>query len=325
MTGYLARRVLQAIPLLFALAILNFALVRLAPGDPVAYLVGDAGADPQLAARLRASLGLDRPLIEQFITYVTGLARFDLGVSLFYRKPVIDVLMERMPATVTLMTAQLLLAIVIGIPAGVLAARKRNQATDNIVSGLAVVGFSVPVFWSAQMLILLFAVQLRILPSGGMTDVRTAYQGVEYFADVARHLALPALTLALVQTALIARITRASMTDVLSRDFVVTARAKGLRERTVVWRHALRNSMLPIVTVLGLEFGQIFAGQIVTETVFSWPGIGRLMFESISRRDYPVIMGGFLLAAVGVLIANLITDIAYARLDPRIRIGRSQG
>jgi peptide/nickel transport system permease protein len=325
MTGYLARRVLQAIPLLFALAILNFALVRLAPGDPVAYLVGDAGADPQLAARLRASLGLDRPLIEQFITYVTGLARFDLGTSLFYRKPVIDVLMERMPATVTLMTAQLLLAIVIGIPAGVLAARKRNQATDNIVSGLAVVGFSVPVFWSAQMLILLFAVQLRILPSGGMTDVRTAYQGVEYFADVARHLALPALTLALVQTALIARITRASMTDVLSRDFVVTARAKGLRERTVVWRHALRNSMLPIVTVLGLEFGQIFAGQIVTETVFSWPGIGRLMFESISRRDYPVIMGGFLLAAVGVLIANLITDIAYARLDPRIRIGRSQG
>lgn len=325
MTAYLARRVLQAIPLLFALAMLNFALVRLAPGDPIAYLVGDAGADPQLAARLRASLGLDRPLLEQFFAYVGNLAHLDLGVSLFYRRPVIDVLMERVPATVTLMTAQLLLAILIGIPAGVLAARRRNGATDSVISSLAVVGFSVPVFWSAQMLILFFAVQLRILPSGGMTDSRTTYTGIEYAADVARHLALPAFTLALVQTALIARITRASMADVLSRDFVVTARAKGLAERAVVWRHALRNSMLPIVTVLGLEFGQIFAGQIVTETVFSWPGIGRLMFESISRRDYPVIMGGFLLAALGVLVANLVTDLAYARLDPRIRIGRRQG
>lgn len=325
MTAYLARRILQAIPLLFALAVLNFALVRLAPGDPIAYLVGDAGADPQLAARLRQSLGLDRPMSEQFITYITNLARGDLGVSLFYRRPVSDVLFERIPATVTLMTTQILVAICIGIPAGVLAARQRNTATDNLVSGLAVVGFSVPVFWSAQMLILLFAVQLRLLPSGGMTDARTQYEGIGYVADVARHLVLPALTLSLVHTALIARITRASMTDVLSRDFVTTARAKGLAERAVVWRHALRNSMLPIVTVIGLEFGQIFAGQIVTETVFSWPGIGRLMFESIGRRDYPIIMGGFLLAAVGVLIANLITDLTYARLDPRIRVGRSQG
>lgn len=262
---------------------------------------------------------------EQFITYITNLARGDLGVSLFYRRPVSDVLFERIPATVTLMTTQILVAICIGIPAGVLAARQRNTATDNLVSGLAVVGFSVPVFWSAQMLILLFAVQLRLLPSGGMTDARTQYEGIGYVADVARHLVLPALTLSLVHTALIARITRASMTDVLSRDFVTTARAKGLAERAVVWRHALRNSMLPIVTVIGLEFGQIFAGQIVTETVFSWPGIGRLMFESIGRRDYPIIMGGFLLAAVGVLIANLITDLTYARLDPRIRVGRSQG
>lgn len=324
MTAYLARRVLQAIPLLFVLAVLNFALVRLAPGDPVAYLVGDAGADPQLAARLRESLGLDRPMNEQFITYITNLVRGDLGVSLFYRRPVSDVLFERIPATVTLMATQIVIAICIGIPAGVLAARRRNTATDNIVSGLAVVGFSVPVFWSAQMLILLFAVQLRILPSGGMTDARTESEGIGHIADVARHLVLPALTLSLVHTALIARITRASMTDILSRDFVTTARAKGLAERAVVWRHALRNSMLPIVTVIGLEFGQIFAGQIVTETVFSWPGIGRLMFESIGRRDYPVIMGGFLLAAVGVLVANLITDLTYARLDPRIRIGRGQ-
>jgi ABC-type dipeptide/oligopeptide/nickel transport system permease component len=325
MTAYLARRVLQAIPLLFVLAVLNFALVRLAPGDPVAYLVGDAGADPQLAARLRESLGLDRPMSEQFITYITNLVRGDLGVSLFYRRPVSDVLFERIPATVTLMATQIVIAILIGIPAGVLAARRRNTATDNIVSGLAVVGFSVPVFWSAQMLILLFAVQLRLLPSGGMTDARTTSEGIGHIADVARHLVLPALTLSLVHTALIVRITRASMTDVLSRDFVATARAKGLAERAVVWGHALRNSMLPIVTVIGLEFGQIFAGQIVTETVFSWPGIGRLMFESIGRRDYPVIMGGFLLAAVGVLVANLITDLTYARLDPRIRIGRGQG
>jgi peptide/nickel transport system permease protein len=259
------------------------------------------------------------------VNYITSLARGDLGTSLFYRQPVLNVLLDRVPATLLLMVTQLVIAIVLGIAIGALAARRRNTLADGTLSTFAVVGFSLPVFWSAQMLILLFAVQWRILPSGGLFDVRAGYTGFRYVLDVAWHLALPALTLALVNTALISRITRASMIDVIWRDYVVTARAKGLAERTVVWSHVFANALLPIVTVIGLEMGQILAGTIVTETVFSWPGMGRLMFDSISRRDYPVIMGGFLLAALGVVAANLLTDILYAALDPRIRVGRRQG
>jgi ABC-type dipeptide/oligopeptide/nickel transport system permease component len=322
---YMTRRLVQVIPLLFGLAVLNFALVHLAPGDPLTYIVGDAGADPQLAAQLRRSLGLDLPVGEQFVRYVSSLARGDLGASLYYRQPVLSVLLDRVPATVLLMGTQLIIAILIGVPIGAIAARRRNSAVDGALSTFAVIGFSVPVFWSAQMLILLFAVQLRLVPSGGLTDARADHEGLRYIVDVAWHLALPAFTLALVNTALVSRIARASMIDVLWRDFVTTARAKGLAERTVIWSHVLRNALLPIVTVIGLEIGQILAGTIVTETVFAWPGMGRLMYDSISRRDYPVILGGFLLAAVAVVIANLLTDILYASLDPRIRVGRRQG
>ena len=322
MIGYIGRRVLQAIPLLLALVVLNFLLIHAAPGDVLSYIVGDSGADPALAAQIRHRLGLDLPLHEQLAQYVGGVLTGDLGRSIYFDRPVLNVIIERVPATLLLMITQLALAILIGIPLGVAAARRRNTPTDNAISTLSVVGFSIPVFWSAQILILVFAVNLHLVPAQGMTDSRTSHVGLDYWLDLLWHLALPALTLAVVNTALIARITRASMIETLTREYIVSARAKGLGDAAVVWVHALRNSLLPIVTIVGLEIGAILAGTVVTETVFAWPGVGRLIYESIARRDYPVIMGGFLLAALGVLIANLLTDLVYGSLDPRIRIGR---
>jgi ABC-type dipeptide/oligopeptide/nickel transport system permease component len=320
MIGYIVSRLLRAIPLLIGLATLNFLLIHFAPGDPISFLVGDAGADQEVIANLRRELGLDRPLHEQLASYLVAVASGDLGESFFFRRPVMDLLLSRLPATVLLMTTQLVIAAGIGIPLGVLAARARNTTLDTAISFFALLGFSVPVFWSAQILIMLFAVNLGVLPAQGMTSVRETYQGWDLVGDVGWHLVLPAFTLAVLHMALIVRITRASMIDVLPRDFVTTARAKGLRESKVVWSHAFRNGLLPVTTILGLEVGAILAGTVVTETVFGWPGIGRLIFESIVRRDYPVIMGGFLFAAVGVIVANLITDVAYGGLDPRIRL-----
>jgi ABC-type dipeptide/oligopeptide/nickel transport system permease component len=323
MIKYFAGRIARAVPILVALATLNFLLIHLAPGDPISFLVGDSGADEQRIAALRQELGLDRPLLEQLVRYLRELATGDFGESLYFRRPVLELLMSRLPNTLLLTGTQLIIAAGIGIPLGVLAARRRNSATDNAISFFALAGFSIPVFWSAQVTIMIFAVNLGILPAQGMTSVRAEYEGFEHVKDVLWHLILPALTLAVLNMALIVRITRASMIEVLPRDYVVTARAKGLNEGNVVWSHAFRNGLLPVTTIIGLEVGTILAGTVVTETVFGWPGVGRLIFESIVRRDYPVIMGGFLFAGAGVILANLLTDMAYGVLDPRIRLRRT--
>lgn len=325
MIGHLFRRTLQSLPLLLILAVLNFLLIHLAPGDPVTFLVGEAGADPAYIAQLRERLGLDRSLPEQLVLYLKNLAQGDLGYSFYYSRPVLELFLERLPATLLLMGSQLLIAFALALPLGIVAARKRHSLTDNLISAGAVMAFSLPVFWSGLMAILLFAVKLQFLPSQGMVSLRESKEGLAHWLDVSRHLLLPALTLALVHMALITRILRASMIDELAKEYVTTARAKGLREAVVLTRHVLRNSLLPVVTVLGLYSGEMLAGAVVTETIFGWPGIGRLMFESIARRDYPVIMGGFLLSSAGVVLGNLLADLLYGVLDPRIRLGANRG
>ena len=321
MIVYILGRLIQAVPLLLALMVINFLLIHLAPGDPLVYLMGDVPADAQLVAQVRERLGLDRPLYEQLFRYIADVARGDLGTSFYFQRPVLELVLERVPATALLMGTQMLLTTVIGIPLGVMAARRRDTWTDGAISATAILGFSVPMFWLAQIAILVFAVNLGLLPAQGIVDTRRTHEGLQHILDVASHLVLPAATLAFGHMALLVRITRTSVIDTLTREFVTTAHAKGLAERVVLWRHVMRNSMLPIITILGLELGQIVAGTIVAESVFAWPGVGRLTFDSISRRDIPVIMGVFLLTAGAVIVANLVTDIAYGFLDPRIRVG----
>jgi peptide/nickel transport system permease protein len=305
--------------------VLNFVLIHAAPGDAIVYLIGNVPADPELVAQLRHRLGLDLPLHEQLTRYMAGVLRGDLGTSFYYQRPVLDVVLERLPATALLMGGQLLVTTAVGIPLGVLAARRRNEVPDNVISSIAILGFAVPAFWLAQIAILVFAVELGLFPAQGMIDARNAHEGIRYLLDVAWHLVLPVATLTFGHMALLIRITRTSVIDTLTRDFVVVARAKGLSERVITWRHVVRNSLMPVVTILGLEVGQIVAGMIVVETVFAWPGIGRLTYDSITRRDVPVIMGVFLLSAVAVVVANLLTDIAYGVLNPRVRVSARSG
>jgi peptide/nickel transport system permease protein len=310
--------VLQAIPLIVGVLVLSFALIQLAPGDPIIVLAGDGG-DAAYYEEMRARYGLDRPLIEQLGRYLLAVATGEFGYSFSYRQPVFEVILARVPATLLLMCSALLFAIVVGVGLGVLSALRPHSLLDYGVSVLTLLGAAMPVFWLGQLLIILFAVQLELFPVQGMVTVRERYTGLRYILDLLHHLALPALTLGLLQLALLTRLTRTSLREMLAEDFVRTARAKGLRERVVVLRHALRNALLPVVTVIGGQIGVLITGAALTETIFAWPGLGRLLLDATLNRDYPLLMALFIIVAVSVVAANLLTDLVYTMLDPRVR------
>jgi ABC-type dipeptide/oligopeptide/nickel transport system permease component len=303
MTRFIVRRLLLAIPTLLGVLVVAFLLLYVAPGDPVMAMVGER-SDPETIARLRRELRLDDPLYKQFGHYVAGVARGDLGRSYITNRPIQRDIRERFPKTLQLAGAAMLLASVIGITLGILSARRPGGIIDRIGLGIAYLGVSFPVFWVGLLLILLFAVTLRVLPASG--------------AGGWKYLILPALALGMRSIAVLARMTRSAMLDALGSDFVRTARAKGLTEQTVVVRHALRNALIPIITVLGLDFGSYLTGSILTETVFSWPGLGRYVVNAISRRDLPAIQGSVLFLSTVFVLVNLITDLAYAKADPRV-------
>jgi peptide/nickel transport system permease protein len=320
--AWLARRLAYAAGLLAAVAILNFSLMHLAPGDIVQTIVGEmGGASEETIAQLKKSYGLDRSFPEQLGIYLGRVASGDLGISAYYNQPVLKMILERVPATVLLVTTALFLAILTGTFLGVMAARFPASWLGAVVTIVALFGFSAPVFWSGLMLLLLFASVFELLPASGMYDIAQGATGFAYALDVAYHLVLPAGTLALIYLALYSRLSRASMLEVLGSDYVRTARAKGLSENTVVFKHALRNAILPVVTVAGLQLSAMLAGAVLVETVFTWPGMGQLAFESILRRDNQLILGILLLSAVLVIVGNLLTDFAYRLVDPRIKTG----
>lgn len=316
---FVLRRLAQMVPVLLAIATLNFALLHMAPGDAADIVAGQSGhATPELVAQLRNEFGLDRPLLTQYAIYLGKLVRLDLGYSFVYQTPVVDLIAERMPATLLLMITSLAIAIGVGVALGVAAARRRGSWIDNLVSVGALVVYATPVFWLGLMLIVFFSITLGILPSGGNVDIRAGYTGLAYAWDMAKHLVLPVLTMSLFYVAIYTRMMRASMLEVYSLDFITTARAKGVSEGAVAWRHAARNALLPVVTLAGLQFGHLLGGSVLVETVFGWPGLGRLVFDSLMQRDINLLLGILFISSIVVVLANLVADLAYGWLDPRI-------
>ncbi|MFD1195503.1 ABC transporter permease [Seohaeicola saemankumensis] len=319
--SYLLRRLFYGLLLMLGVVVLNFLLIRLAPGDPAVVIAGEmGGADEALLAAIRADYGLDKPVLTQLGIYIGNVLKGDLGQSFFFNQPVATLIGDRIGPTILLVLSAQVLSILLGVFLGVIAARKPNGVLSGFVSVFATIGYAVPVFWTGIMLIILFASVFPIFPVEGMQSVRLRDAGVLTRAlDVAHHLVLPAFTLALIYLAQYARLSRASMLEVLGSDYIRTARAKGASERSVLFKHALRNASLPILTVAGLQFGNLISGALLVETVFNWPGMGRLAFDSILRRDYPTIMGVLFFASAMVVVANLLTDLSYRLADPRLR------
>lgn len=307
MHRYLVRRLLLTIPVLLGVATLVFSLIHFIPGDPAQAMLGE-GAAPEDVAQLRARLGLDRPLLVQYGSFLQGLAHGDLGVSLRNDQPVLQQVVERMPATAELAFASMAVAVLIALPLGIIAAVWRGTAIDYGAMTLSLVGISIPNFWLGPLLAIVFAVELGWLPVGGRGTLA--------------HLVLPAVTLGAALAAILARMTRASLLEELREPYVLAARAKGVSRTRAILHHAFRNSLIPIVTILGLQFGVVLTGAVITETIFAWPGIGRLLIQSISFRDYPTVQGCVLLIAVTYVGVNLLTDLTYGFLDPRIRVDR---
>jgi peptide/nickel transport system permease protein len=304
--------------MILAVIIVTFLLVRLAPGDPTYILVGEVG-DESFVRAARERLGLDKPLYEQFVIYISNVFRGDLGYSYLRSEPVAKLIVERIPATLLLVLTAMFISALIGIIVGTIAAAKRGAA-DLTLSTLSIVGISIPYFWLAQIILIIFAVWLGVFPLGGMVSVGHEYQGLQYFIDVVYHLTLPAMTLAIFNIAFTTKITRGSVQEALTQDYILTARAKGIPESRVVFRHALRNALIPVVTYTGFNTGVLLVGAILTETVFAWPGMGSLLYDSIRLRDYPVVLGIFIYGSIIVVLANLLVDILYGILDPRIRL-----
>jgi peptide/nickel transport system permease protein len=329
---YAIRRSLTIIPVLLGVSVLVFSFVHLIPGDPAVTMLGER-ATPQKVAEVRARLGLDRPIHEQYLLYIGKAIRGDLGVSIVRGDPVFTDILHRFPATVELAVAAIVIAILFGIPIGIVSAVWRKSLIDSLSRVLALTGVSMPIFWLGVMLAWVFAVELHWLPTGARLDSAADYEPITHFVlidavlqrnwamipDALRHLVLPAVALATIPLAVIARMMRASMLEVLSRDYIRTADAKGLSRAAVVLRHGLRNALLPVLTVVGLQVGSLLAGAILTETIFSWPGIGRWVYESIESRDYPIVQGASLFIGVVVVVVNLLTDLLYAAVDPRIK------
>jgi peptide/nickel transport system permease protein len=318
----IAQRLTYAVILLFAVLVFNFTLLHMAPGDPADVIAGEmGGATEEMLAKIRQDYGLDRPFHEQLFGYIGRVAQGDLGYSYYFDRPVTELILERLPPTLLLVVTSLLLAIIFGTILGVIAARRPNGLLSHIITVLALVGYALPVFWTGVMLIILFASVFPIFPVSGMFDVTGARSGWTYYLDVLYHLVLPVLTLSTIYLAFYSRLSRASMLDVLGADYIRTARAKGLSETVVVFKHALRNAVLPVVTFAGLQFATLFSGAVLVETVFSWPGLGTLAYDSILRRDSPSLLGILFFSALIVIIANLLTDLVYRLVDPRIKTG----
>jgi peptide/nickel transport system permease protein len=331
-TGYAIRRGLTVIPVLVGVSLLVFSFVHLIPGDPALTMLGER-ATPEKVTEVRARLGLDRPLWEQYLLYVRKVVHGDLGVSIVRGDPVATDLWRRFPATVELAGAAMILATVIGVPLGVVCAVRRNSLIDSLARVGALTGVSMPIFWLGLVLAWIFGVQLGLLPTGFRLDSESTFKPVTNFVildallqrqwavlgDALRHLILPAVALATIPLAVITRMTRASLLEELTRDYIRTARAKGLSGMAVIVRHGLGNALLPVLTVIGLQIGRLLAGAILTETIFSWPGIGLWVYESIESRDYAIVQGATLFIAVIVVVVNLATDLLYAVADPRIK------
>ncbi|WP_296576424.1 ABC transporter permease [Phreatobacter sp.] len=314
------RRLAQVLPLLLGVIVLNFTLIQFAPGTLLDIMSADQQvSDPVLIERMRVLYGMDQPAIVQLGKYIWSVLTLDFGFSYRQNAPVLDVIMTHLPATILLMVASISVALVVGVTAGVVASVKVNTIWDNLISLGAVFFFAAPTFWLGIMLTILFSVKLGWLPVGGMRTVGTEPSLVGDVLDVARHLVLPALSLGLFYAAMYARIMRASMLEVFSLDFVRTARSKGLSGSTIVVRHVLRNALLPVVTLLGLQLGTVVGGSVVVEAVFSWPGIGSLMLDSVMSRNYPMVLGVLVLSSLVVAVSNVAVDLAYFKLDPRIR------
>lgn len=334
MSQYILRRLLGLVPVLFGITLAVFLLLRLIPGDPAIVLAGER-ATPEQIAVLRTQLGIDRPLWLQYFVFVSNLLQLKLGNSILSGIPVIDEIRSRWAATFELSIAAILVAIILGIPAGVIAAVQKNRWQDQVTIAGSLLGVSLPVYWLGLLLIYLFSITLRWLPPSGRISVETGFnfQPITGFylldtvlrlnaaalIDVIAHLILPALTLGTIPLAIVARITRSAMLDVLSQDYIRTAKAKGLPNHLVILRHALKNALLPINTTIGLQFGTLLSGAILTETIFSWSGIGSWIYEGILARDYPVVQGGVVFVAIVFVLINLIVDLSYAIVDPRVR------
>jgi dipeptide transport system permease protein len=333
--GFLLTRLGLVIPTFLGITILAFGLIRMAPGDPIELMAGERGITPERHARLRAEMGFDRSLPVQYADYVGRALQGDLGKSIVTRESVLTEFLTLFPATVELALAAMLVALIIGLPAGILAAVNRGGPLDYAVMGFSLTGYSMPIFWWALLLILTFSVTLGWTPVTGRIGLLYFFEPVTgfmlidsllsgqsgAFTSALRHLILPAVALGTIPMAVIARMTRSAMLEVLSEDYVRTARAKGASPLRVVGIHALRNALIPVVTVIGLQVGSLFAGAVLTETIFAWPGIGKWLIESINRRDYPVLQGGLLLVASVIILVNLLVDLTYGAINPRIRRG----
>jgi peptide/nickel transport system permease protein len=317
---YVLKRLLQSIPLLLFVMAINFLIIHAAPGDPITYLYGaSAEVSAEQLARLRQQMGLDQPIHVQFLLYLRQLGRGDLGFSAINRKPVLDLILERLPATLVLMSAAFVFSVLIGGLWGVVSAVKARTQIDYWVTMVSLFGYSMPTFWLGLILILVFSLQLGWFPTMGMTTLGLELSGWSGLADVLHHLVLPTITLGMFYLAIYARLVRASMLEVLGQDFITAAWSKGLPGRAIYYKHALRNALLPVITIAGLQIGFMFTGAVLTETIFAWPGMGSLTYQAILQRDYALLMGLFLMVSVCVIVMNLFTDLIYTVVDPRIR------
>jgi dipeptide transport system permease protein len=336
MLRFLITRVSLIIPTFFGITLLTFLLVRLIPGDPIEALAGERGIDPVRHEQLRHEYGFDRPVLVQYGIYITRVLHGDLGISAVTHAPVIKEFGALFPATLELASCAMLFAVIFGLPAGIIAAVKRNSIFDHGVMGVSLTGYSMPIFWWGMLAILLFSITLGWTPVSGRISVQYFIEPVTgfllidswrsgepgAFRSALSHLVLPMIVLGTQPLAVIARMTRSAMLEVLGEDYIRTARAKGLPPRWVIGAHALRNALIPVVTVIGLQVGVLFTGAILTETIFSWPGVGKWLVEGIFRRDYPVLQGGALLLGIMVMSVNLIVDLLYGVINPRIRHAR---
>ena len=318
---YIIRRLFQAVPIVLAIIVLNFFLLNMAEGDAVDVLAGEAGsATPEYMAELRAKFGLDQPLPVQLFVYLKNIISLDLGYSFRHDMPVSVLIVDRFWPTLLLMVSTIILAVLFGILLGLLAAINLNTWKDAVISVFALITYATPLFWVGLMMIVVFSINLRWFPTSGMENIAAFYEGFDRFVDISRHLVLPTITLSLFYLALYTRLMRASMLEQYGQDYVVTARAKGLPERRITFGHVLRNALLPVVTMAGVQVGALIGGSVIVESVFAWPGLGMLAFESLFARDLNLLLGIFLISSVLVVVVNLIVDVIYCFLDPRIEV-----
>jgi len=317
---YLLKRVLIGLLMVPAVIVFTFVLLHMTPGDPAVLMAGE-GASPEYINTIRETYGLNKPLHEQLYIYLSKLFTGDLGYSFTFKRPVLNVIFERLPTTLLLAGTGALIAIGLGIVLGVVAAIRKDTISDNIISSVTLMLYSIPIFALAQFLVLFFVISFRLFPLSGYISIGVSFSDpVAYVLNVLWHLVLPATSLALIQMATYVKLTRASMIEALYSNYIVAAKARGLQSRSILFKHALRNALLPVITVAGIQLGLIIGGVVITETIFSWPGVGRLTIESIESRDFPLLMGIFVFTSVSVIIANIVTDIVYTFVDPRVKL-----